>query len=246
MATVAAQLGACVAGTEAAVRAVDLTKWFDQRCVLEQINVEVFAGGFLAILGANGAGKSTLLRMLSTLIAPTSGELSLFGEPAGANAAALRAGIGMISHQPMLYRDLTVLENLKFFGRLYGVSHASDRAMALLADTDLAERAHDTVKTLSRGMTQRVAIARALMHDPQLLLADEPFAGLDAPSVERLEVLLLGLRKQGKAIILSNHDIAQSLRLAKHAIVLRGGRVVIDRPASRLDTKAVLAELSHE
>lgn len=227
-----------------AVRAIDIDKAYDSRRILRGINLDLAPGSFLALLGANGAGKSTLLRVLSTLIAPSAGALHLFDQPVTRNAAALRARIGMISHQPILYRDLAVLENLEFFGRLYGVADVTRRALDLLDQLHLRKRALDPVRTLSRGMTQRVAIARALMHDPPLILADEPFAGLDAPSAATLERLLGDLHAQGRTIILSNHDIAQSLRLATHAIVLRAGEVVIDRPAAGLDAQAVLEEVT--
>lgn len=229
--------------TASVVRAVDLGKWYDNRCVLDAVNLDIVPGSLLTLLGANGAGKSTLLRMLATLTGISRGELFLFGEKATTASTALRARIGMIGHQPILYRDLSVMENLLFFGGLYGISEPRRRAEELLARVGLTDRGGDAVKNLSRGMTQRVAIARALMHDPPLLLADEPFAGLDAPSSTNLERLLNDLQHQGKTIILSNHDIAQSLRLARQVIVLRQGRVVIDRPASKVTVDHVMKEV---
>lgn len=229
---------------DSAVQAIGLGKSFDRRRVLEQINLRIPPGAFLALLGANGAGKSTLLRILATLIPPTDGQLLLFGQSVRTDLVALRAKIGMIGHQPILYRDLSVWENLLFFGKLYEVANVNDRAGQLLESVGLADRAHDAVKTLSRGMTQRVAIARALMHEPALLLADEPFAGLDAPSTRSLELLLEQLHGEGKTIILVNHDIEQSLRLARQAVVLRRGRIVIAAPTSQLDAEAVLAEVT--
>ncbi len=226
------------------VRAVELEKWYDDRPILRDINLDIAPGGFLALLGANGAGKSTLLKILATLLPPSKGELKLFDQPANSNPIAIRGRIGVISHQPILYRDLTVLENLEFFGKLYGVAHATERALELLEAVRLRHRALEPVRNLSRGMSQRVSIARALMHNPPLLLADEPFAGLDAPSTDDLEKLLTQLHEDGRTIILSNHDLAQSLRLARHAIVLRQGRVVIDRPTSRLTAAEVLREVA--
>jgi len=226
------------------IAADKLGKAYDDRRVLRDISFAVEPGSFIALLGANGAGKSTLLRVIATLIPATSGTLSLFGESIGDNAAKLRARIGMIGHQPILYRDLTVMENLVFFGKLYDVAHPKLRAAQLLEQLRMAHRANDPVGTLSRGMTQRIAIARSLMHDPALLLADEPFAGLDAPSTRDLEQLLTQLHEQGRTIILSNHDIAQSLKLAQRAVVLRGGRVVIDKNAESLDAEDVLREVS--
>ena len=225
-----------------AVGAWALCKRIDERAVLDGIDLQVRRGQFVALIGANGAGKSTLLQVLATLTPPTSGELKLFGKAAtGRDAQAARGRIGMIAHQSMLYRDLSARENLEFFARLYGVPDPRGRARQLLDVIALSPRADDAVKTFSRGMTQRVAIARALVHDPDLLLADEPFDGLDAPSVATLEDLLSDLRGQGKTVILANHCIDQSLRLADRAVVLDGGRVVIDELSGNLRSDDVLA-----
>ena len=227
-----------------AVAALALGKRIDERAVLEAIDLRVPQGQFLALLGANGAGKSTLLKVLATLTPPTSGQLALFGTSVtGRSTHTVRARIGMIAHQSMLYRDLSARENLEFFARLYCVVDPRGRATELLDAVSLSDRADDAVKTFSRGMTQRVAIARALVHDPDLLLADEPFDGLDAPSSASLEQLLADLHAQGKTVILANHFIEQSLRLAERAVVLRVGSVVIDEPAQGLRPAEVLAEM---
>jgi heme exporter protein A len=168
----------------------------------------------------------------------------LFGARLGRDVTAVRSRIGLIAHQTMLYRDLTARENLEFFGRLYGIRNPAGRARMLLEVIGLSGRADDPIKAFSRGMTQRVAIARALMHDPELLLADEPFDGLDAPSVEATEHLLAHLNRAGKTILLVNHDVRQSLRLTPRMVVLRGGRVVMDRATDGLDAAGVLAEVS--
>jgi len=225
------------------VAAAGVCLTLDDRHILQDIELEVPAGGTVALLGANGAGKSTLLKVLATLLRPSAGRLRLFGGDVGPHAAKLRSRIGLISHQPMLYRDLSVLENLVFFGRLYGVPGPRERAEALLEHVGMAHRADDAVKTLSRGLTQRAAIARALMHDPDLLLADEPFDGLDAGSAAALEALLTRLRAGGKTLILSNHDIRQALALTDRTVVLRRGRVVLDRPSRELTPDAVLKEI---
>jgi ABC-type multidrug transport system ATPase subunit len=225
------------------VRAVALGKTIESRNILRNINLDITPGTFVALLGANGAGKSTLLKILATLNAPSSGMLELFGISSTAHAAKVRRHIGLIGHQTMLYHDLSALENLTFFAKLYGIAHPQRRALDLLGQLGLASRAGDPVKAFSRGMSQRVAIARALLHEPQLLLADEPFAGLDAPSTALLERLLSQLHAQGKTIILANHDISQSLRLAQRAVVLAGGQKVIDAPARALDAATVLARM---
>lgn len=237
------QPSSTAAPTAGHVEAQGLCKSIDERPVLHEITFGIAPGRYVALLGANGAGKSTLLKILSTLTGPTSGQLKLFGQPLTRDLASVRARIGLIGHQSMLYHDLSALENLEFFGRLYGVKNVAQRAMHLLETLGLAHRAHDCVKTFSRGMTQRVAIARALMHNPDLLLADEPFAGLDAPSVAAVEEVLAALHGAGKTIILANHDIGQSLRLAEQAIVLRRGRKVIAAPTRALDAADVLGEM---
>lgn len=227
-----------------AIAAKDLSKSIDERPILHRLNLQVQPGEFVALLGANGAGKSTLLKVLATLTSPTSGELLLFGQSATREMIRVRGRIGLIGHQSMLYRDLSAWENLEFFGKLYGVKQSGRRADELLAALSLGDRAHDAVKTFSRGMTQRVAIARALMHDPDLLLADEPFDGLDAPSAHSLENLLAQLHQAGKTVILANHDIPQSLRIAQRAIVLRKGRLAIDQCSAQLTPDLVLQQMA--
>ncbi len=232
------------ASAPSVVVAKDLGKTIDDHRILHRLNFQMPAGGFVTLLGANGAGKSTLLKVLATLVPPSHGELTLFGSPIGTNALAIRGRIGLIGHAPMLYRDLSARENLVFFARLYRVLDPLARANEMLRYVNLHARADDAVKTFSRGMVQRVAIARALLHDPSLLLADEPFAGLDAPSTAQLEHMLRTLHGDGKTIVLANHDLRQSLELAERAIVLRHGRIVIDAPSAELEPAAVLSEVS--
>jgi heme exporter protein A len=247
MSAIPAQLAGLHVATEVlppAVRALGIGKRIDDRAILSDVSLDVREGRFIALLGANGAGKTTLLKVLATLTPATEGRLELFGTAVGVrNAKAARASIGLIGHQSMLYGDLTARENLEFYGKLYGLEDPHARADALLDALGLIDRANDPVRTFSRGMTQRVAVARALVHRPKLLLADEPFDGLDAPSVADLEDLLKQLHDAGRTIIMTNHDIAQSLRLAERAVVLRQGRVVIDRPAQSLDVGSVLGEM---
>lgn len=228
----------------AAVGARALGKSIDDRPILRNLNFSIPAGSYVALLGANGAGKSTLMRMISMLTGPTAGDLTLFGTSVRKAPAALRKRLGLISHQAMLYRDLSPRENLVLFGKLYGIPDPAGRAMDLLSAVGLAHRADDPVKGFSRGMTQRTAIARALMHDPELILADEPFAGLDAPSMDTVERILAMLHSAGRTIVLANHDIAQTLRLTQRALVLRQGELVMDAPTAGLDAQSVLKEIS--
>ncbi len=226
-----------------AVRAVGVHKVLDDRPILRDLTFDLPAGCYATLLGANGAGKTTLLRMLSTLTTPSRGELEIFGRSTRRQGTLIRAKIGLIGHQSMLYRDLSALENLIFFGRLHDLPEPSARAMDLLEFVGLADRAHDAVKTFSRGMVQRVSIARALLHEPRLLLADEPFAGLDAPSADTVERLMAQLNAEGMAVILANHDVRQSLRLAERVIVLRKGRLALDVPAEEVSAEDVLGEI---
>lgn len=227
-----------------AVRAVDLCKVIDDRPILSGLNFSLPIGSCAAVVGANGAGKSTMLKLLATLTRPTHGRLELFGQCVGRDAVKLRRRIGLIGHQPMLYRDLSARENLRLFGRLYGVGDLVGRSDELLDRVRLSDRADDPVATFSRGMIQRVAIARALMHDPQLLLADEPFAGLDTPSGRMLEGLIRDLRAEGRTVVLVTHDMDQALRLCDRVLVLRRGRLAADRAAHGVSADALLAEIA--
>jgi heme exporter protein A len=234
--TIAADVTQAVSARELGVR-------FDDRAVLQDITLDIAAGQYVALVGANGAGKSTFLRVLATLLPAGDGEVRLFGQDLARAGPRVRGKIGLIGHQTMLYRDLTVRENLEFFGRLYGIADPSGRARLLMDAVGLPHRADDPVKSLSRGMGQRVAIARALMHSPDLLLADEPFAGLDIASALALEELLGHFHHKGRTIVLVNHDIGQSLRLAQRVLVLRGGRLVTDRPTSQCDAQSIAARI---
>ena len=229
-----------------AVETHALGKVIDDRPILRDINLTVPAGQFLALLGANGAGKSTLLKVLATLTPPSTGDLWLFGRPSHRDAANLRARIGLVGHQSMLYRDLSARENLDLFAKLYALDHPSDRAWSSLQAVGLASRANDPVRAFSRGMTQRISIARALIHDPELVLADEPFAGLDVTATATIESLLREAHESGRTVILVNHDIAQSLRMADRVVVLHEGAVLIDQPADTVTAPEVIAAIEEE
>lgn len=222
----------------------NIGKRIDDRAILRNLSTAILPGEFVALLGTNGAGKTTLLKMLALLSQPTTGQLHLFGQPAKHNAMALRRRIGLIGHQSMLYGELSARENLAFFGKLYGLSNIAERADRLLTTLGLKDRADDLVKHYSRGMVQRATIARALLHDPDLLLADEPFTGLDAISTRTLENLFRDLHRAGKTIILVHHDLAHALRLAERAIVLHRGRCVLDRTTLHLSAEQVMEEVS--
>lgn len=227
-----------LAGACPAVCARRIGKVIDTRGVLSNICLDISTHATVALMGSNGAGKSTLLRILATLIPPTEGTLELFGEKPGAQRR-VRSRIGFIGHRPMLYRDLTAIENLELFGRLYGLQDVSNRALELLEFLGIADRANDTVKSLSRGLVQRVAIARALMHSPDLLLADEPFAGLDAGSTRRLEDCLQSLRSKGHAVVMASHNVAQAISIADRLVVLTEGRIALEAVATDTNARSI-------
>ena len=208
----------------AAVAARGLTKRFGRAVALDALDLDIAAGESLAVLGPNGSGKSTLLRLLAGLARPSAGRLAIDGEPAHARAA--RARVGYVGHATLLYPALTARENLAFAARLHGVRDAAARAGAVLAEEGLAELADVPVAGLSRGTAQRVAIARGLVHDPGLVLLDEPFTGLDRAASERLAQRLARLRQAGRTFVLVTHDLVQAARLSDAALVLSGGRAV--------------------
>lgn len=216
------------------IRARALKKSYGLLPVLRGIDLEVGHGECLALLGANGAGKSTLLRLLAGVSRASQGELSLFGvscHPERPPTDVL-SRIGFVGHEPLVYRDLTPRQNLDFFAQLYSVgTSAGGRAERIdqAIESVLLERHADReVRTLSRGTLQRLALARASLHDPDLLLLDEPFTGLDAPGRERFTESLATLHRQGTTIGMVSHDFTEVTALATRAVVLRGGKVAAD------------------
>ena len=208
--------------TEPVVAATGLTKRFGVLTALADVDLAVAAGTAVAVLGPNGAGKSTLLRILAGLAKPTAGAVRYEG---GAVRQRARARIGYIGHATFLYPALTARENLRFAAQLHGVAEPRARADALLAELGLEAVADRTAGSFSRGLAQRLAIARALVHDPALLLLDEPFTGLDPLSADRLAERIAALRAAQHALVLVTHDLARAAALADHALVLLDGRV---------------------
>lgn len=226
------------------VEARGLERTIDGRRVLCGVDLAIARGDFVGVLGANGAGKSTLVKLIATLAPVTGGQMLLWGTPVQKAGPALRRRIGLIDHNLMLYRDLSAAANLEFFANLYGLPDARDRALHSLRAMGLERRAGDPVKSFSRGMAQRVAIARALIHDPDLLLADEPFTGLDAASAAALEQVFADLRDAGRTIVMVNHDVGQTLRAADRVVVLRRGRVALDEACRAVTLERVMAEVT--
>jgi heme ABC exporter ATP-binding subunit CcmA len=203
-----------------------LSRHYGRRKALSKVTFTCSSGDIAGLLGPNGAGKSTLLAILGTLLTPSEGRVQYGTTTAEAGGAALRARIGMLGHDLFLYPELTAHENLTFFGRLYGVPDASARALQALERAGLGERAHDPVSGFSRGMRQRVALERALLHQPRLLLLDEPFTGLDQASAAALVARLRDEQARGVLTILATHDLDVVDGLLTRELFLRGGRLV--------------------
>ena len=220
----------------AAVRAEGLVKAFGDRKALGGVSFELPAGSFLSIFGPNGAGKTTLLRILSTLSRPSAGKLSVLGIDALENPGDLRARIGLISHKPMVYGDLSASENLEFFARLYGTPDKG-RIRELLQLVELDHRRNDAARTFSRGMTQRLSIARALVNDPDLVLLDEPYSGLDPHAMQLFDELIERVR-DGRTFVMVSHDLDKGLSLCSHALVLARGKVVSFQRREEIDEAA--------
>lgn len=216
------------------VEVAELTRAFGRRRALAGVTFELAPGDCLAVFGPNGAGKTTLLRVLAGLLRPTSGEARITGIrlPGGSPA---RSRVGLISHRTMLYEALSPRENVAFAAQLYGVRDAAARVENSLQRMSMLERADAPVRSLSRGMQQRVSIARAMVHSPQLVLADEPYSGLDESGAGALSSLLGELRGAGTAIIVVTHNLAEGLSLATHAAVMQAGRFVRYDAVDRID-----------
>jgi heme exporter protein A len=202
-----------------------LTKRFGPTWALRKVDLTLDAGTFLSVFGPNGAGKTTLIQILATLARPSSGEIYLAGRPLSQAGARLRASIGLVSHQTLLYPDLSAEENLRFYGRLYDLPGLDTRIEQALAQVDLTGRRYSLVREFSRGMQQRLSIARAILHDPALLLMDEPYTGLDPEAAETLRDILDMLSQQGNTIILTTHNLERGLALCDEVAILARGRV---------------------
>jgi len=185
----------------------------------------VAEGECLALVGPNGAGKTTLLRILAALSKPSAGTVRLAGFDLADGAREIRRRVGFLSHQPLLYGDLSGEENLRFYGRMYDVAKLEERVAALLHQVGLEPRRHDLVRTYSRGMRQRLAIARALLHDPPVLLLDEPYTGLDLQAAEMLDAILREVGAGSRTVLLTTHNLEQGLRGSHRAAILVNGKV---------------------
>jgi len=211
---------------EFALEAIQLSKFYGESPALRQVNFALRRGEVLALLGHNGAGKTTLLHLLALVTRPSGGVVRINGEDmVGWRRVAAKASIGLLGHQTFLYDELTARENLEFFARLYGLPSDPARAGRALETVGLAEARDELVRHFSRGMRQRLALARAFLHEPDLLLLDEPFTGLDEAATRALAGMLAQAREAGRTVVLSSHDVDQALELATFVLALSRGRL---------------------
>jgi len=205
-----------------------LIKAFGSRLVLRGVDLTINEGDFVALMGANGAGKTTLLHIVATLSKPTGGNVSIGGYSTANSATELRRFIGLVSHKTLLYDDLTADQNLRFYAQMYDVPNASNRIETVLNQVGLWGRQHDPVRTYSRGMQQRLAIARAMLHNPPILLLDEPDTGLDQHAADRLSELLSAVGANQRTILMTTHNLERGLSLGNRVVILAKGKIAYD------------------
>jgi heme exporter protein A len=218
-----------------------LVKRFGLKTVLRGLDFHVEQGDFVALLGPNGAGKTTFLRILASLSRPSLGEVSIAGYHLPDQAAAVRKRLGVVSHLPLLYGDLTAEENLRFYGRMYGVLDLKNRVAEVLDLVGLTPRRRDLVRTFSRGMGQRLAIGRAVLHDPDVMLFDEPHTGLDQDASAMLDAVLKEVAALGRTVVMTSHDLSRAGDLASRFDILSKGVIAASVRREDIDPNDLLA-----
>jgi heme exporter protein A len=218
-----------------------LVKRFGLKSVLRGMDFSVEPGEFVALLGPNGAGKTTFLRILASLSRPTLGSVNIAGYSLPNQAASVRRRLGVVSHLPLLYGDLTAEENLRFYARMYNLSHMEKRISDVLDLVGLSSRRRDLVRTFSRGMQQRLAIGRAVLHDPEVMLFDEPHTGLDQDACQMLDTVLREVAARGRTVVMTSHDLARVADLASRFDVLSRGVIAASVQRSQMEPNNLLA-----
>ncbi|HEY43870.1 MAG TPA: heme ABC exporter ATP-binding protein CcmA [Anaerolineae bacterium] len=212
-----------------------LVKTFGLKSVLRGLEFHVERGEFVALVGPNGAGKTTFLRILASLSRPSTGEVRVAGYRLPAQAAAVRIRLGVVSHQPLLYGDLTAEENLFFYSRMYGLINPERRVRAVLDMVGLQARRRDLVRQFSRGMQQRLAIGRAILHDPEILLFDEPHTGLDQEAAAMLDTLLRDVAARDRTVVMTSHNLDRAADLAQRIDILSKGVIAASVKRTEID-----------
>jgi heme exporter protein A len=213
-----------------AIKAERLFKSFGHITALRGVDFSIARGETATLFGPNGAGKTTLIRILAGLVHPTSGKAFIDGCDMSNEEPEPRKKIGVISHQTYLYNNLTTLENLRFYGRMYGVKPLEERITKAIEEVGLADRRNDLVRTFSRGMQQRLSIARATLHSPSILFLDEPYTGLDQHAARNLRKILEHLHTEGRTVVMVTHNIARGLEMCDRVFIQVKGRMVFDKP----------------
>lgn len=218
-----------------------LVKRFGLKTVLRGVDFQVQPGEFVALLGPNGAGKTTFLRILASLSRPSLGEVNIAGYILPHQAAQVRARLGVVSHLPLLYGDLSAEENLRFYARLYGFTNYHLRITEILEMVGLETHRRDLVRTFSRGMQQRLAIGRAILHDPEVMLLDEPYTGLDQDASSMLDDILKTVARQGRTVVMTSHDLYHAEKLATRFDILSRGVIAASATKRQLKKTNLLA-----
>lgn len=218
-----------------AIEARGLTKSFGSHRALSGIDLKVRKGDHLTILGPNGAGKTTLIKLLSTLSKPSGGSAWLDGADIRKVPEQIRYKLGVVSHSTFLYTNLTVSENLRFYGRMYGISNLEHRIKEVISQVQLESRLYDRVGTLSRGMQQRVAIARAVLHNPSIMLLDEPETGLDPHATVMMRNVLEALNSGERTVVMTTHNLERGIELADQVVILHEGKIVYQASKQEID-----------
>jgi heme exporter protein A len=227
--------------SEAMIKVRKLVKRFGLKTVLRGMDFYVDQGEFVALLGPNGAGKTTFLRILASLSRPSMGGVNIAGYRLPDHAAAVRRRLGVVSHQSLLYGDLTAEENLRFYGRMYGVRDLELRVGEVLELVGLTARRRDLVRTYSRGMQQRLAIGRAVLHDPEVMLFDEPHTGLDQDASAMLDTVLREVAARGRTVVMTSHDLSRAADLASRFDVISRGVIAASVQRDQIDPNNLLA-----
>ncbi|MBT3363362.1 MAG: ABC transporter ATP-binding protein [Chloroflexi bacterium] len=210
------------------IEAEGVTKSFGHHLVLRGIDLKLKRGEFLTIFGRNGAGKTTFLKILATLLRPSFGSVYMAGLDLSKNSMDIRRKIGVVSHQTFLYDELTAYENIKFYGKMYDVPKLDERARELIAKVGLASCIHEKVNTFSRGMQQRLTIARAMVHNPSILLLDEPETGLDQYASAMLQDLLTTFEAEKRTVVMTSHSLERGLQMGNRVVILSEGKIACD------------------
>lgn len=219
------------------IKAEGIRKEFGNFEALRGVDLDINKGEFFTLFGPNGAGKTTFIKLLATLIKPSTGTLSVSGFNAKKDAHSIRKITGVISHDPYLYENLSAYENIKFFATLYEVDDIHAAAEDVIERVGLGNRMHDLVRNFSRGMKQRLAVARAIVHEPTILLLDEPYTGLDQHGAHVFGEMLAQLKSGNRTILMTTHNIEEGLDLSDRVGILTGGRMVYEGARGGIDTK---------